>query len=175
MPYVRHTHHCARAEGPTSCADAGSTRFFKSLPYRLMADRLDYRHGHGAVGQQSERPSGMPCGWLTAPERYQPGFPRSIQEGRTGGMVLFLSVEGGPSPCSTQRCLPLSTVWTLTEKLPAILASVQAGHAASAFNRIWACLSLYADAFPCRVSSANWRRSSSERRTMYFLFMAHSV
>src|SRR4029453_1712445 len=44
----------------------------------------------------------MPCGGRTASERYQPGFCRSIQAGRTGGPLLFLPVEGGLKPLFDQ-------------------------------------------------------------------------
>src|SRR5512132_213859 len=101
--------------------------------------------------------------------------PSPSKRGEWAGCACFFRLSAASSPCSTNRCLTPSTVLTLTEKLSAILSSVQAGPSASAFNRILACRILYAVAFPFLVSSANCRRSSSVRRTIYFLFMAHSV
>src|SRR5215831_16861477 len=109
---------------------------------------------------------------LSAIRRASPApSKRGVREGRCCGFRL----RAASSPCSTRRCRTPSTVFTLTAKLSAILASVQAEPFASAFNRICAWRIFKAAALPFLVSSVNWARSSSERRTMYFLCMAHSI
>ena len=70
-----------------------------------MADRLDNRQSHSLVGQEPERPPGMPGGWRTTPESNASCLPLTIQAGLPGGMVLFLPGEGGLQPLFDQ---PLS-------------------------------------------------------------------
>src|SRR5262245_15750061 len=101
--------------------------------------------------------------------------PSPSKRGGRDGRVCFFRLRAASSPCSTNRGRMPWTGSTLTAKLSAMRSSGQAGPLASGFNRIWACLILYAAAFPFLVNSVKWRRSSSVSRTMYFLCMAHSV
>jgi hypothetical protein len=67
-----------------------------------MADRLHNVQSHRLVCQEPQGPAGLPCRWLTAPEREQSCLALAIQAWCAGGALLFLPVESGLQPVCDQ-------------------------------------------------------------------------
>ena len=140
-----------------------------------MADRLHNGQGYRLVGQEPQGPAGMPSGGRTAPERDQPRLALAIQAGCPGGALLGLPVERGLQPLFDQTLADAQHgIDTDGEALGDL--RIRPGRPIRiGFQQDMGMADLGGGRFPFLVSSVNWRRSSSERRTIYFLFMAHSV
>ena len=98
LPYAPHSRPWARAACPPLSAEAAAPHVCVRLSDRLMAERLDPVSGHRLVCQEPPGPAGLPCGWLTAPERDPAGLALTSQARRSGGARLLLPVASGLKP-----------------------------------------------------------------------------
>src|SRR5262245_9536005 len=90
-----------------------------------------------------------------------------------GGVARFLRSSAASTPAVTNRSRRFSTVRTEQSYASAILSSDHPGPSASALSRIWARLTF--SEVPLSRFTTSWHtaRSSSDSRTIYFLFMGH--
>src|SRR5262252_1624578 len=84
---------------------------------------------------------------------------------------LYLRLNTASNPSSTSWRLVRSIVAMLVSSAPAIMLSLQPSPASdtSAFSRMRAFVSNWAERLPLRINSSSWARSSVLNRTTYFL------
>jgi len=137
-------------------------------------DRLStYSHSIILSANKRNFHRAWPCGGWLHPSANNCASPLPSSTLPRPALAFGLRPNAASKPSSTNLWRTLQTVLVWQPKASAIFSSLQLPVSASTFNKIWACLILYAGVFPLAIISFNCLRSVSVSLTMYFFI--HSV
>jgi hypothetical protein len=121
--------------------------------------------------EQTQAPSGKACRGRREGQRDQFCFRRAVENRPPGGVRVVFAGQHRLEPSSTSWRLVRSTVAMLVSSAAAIRLSLQPSPASdtSAFKRMRAFVSNWAERLPLRINSLSRSRSSASSLTTYFL------
>src|ERR1700732_638184 len=149
-------------------ATAGSPRH---PPDRVVAGALDNVQFDNLLLEQTQAPSGKAFRGRREGQRDQVASAAPSKIRRRAEFALYLRANTASNPSSTSWRLVRSTVAMLVSSAAAIRLSLQPSPASdmSAFNRMRAFVSSWAERLPLRINSLSRSRSSASSLTTYFL------